>query len=66
MPQAVLSDELVAEFSHVLPPSLISRTVVAASSQDHDEADVAATARADAAALAAAVVRCSTREAVTA
>ena len=58
---APLAEELAAEFGDVLPPTLIASTVTAAweAVPTHDEQVVQATARADVAALAEAVVRSS-------
>lgn len=56
---APLAEELTAEYGDVLPPTLITNTVTAVwdAVPSHDERVVQATARADVAGLAEAVVR---------
>ena len=58
---APLAEELTAEYGDVLPPTLITNTVTAAwfAVPSHDDGLVRATACADVAGLAEAVVRCA-------
>ena len=57
MTPAPLAEQLVAEFGHVVPPTLIRSTVAAATGGRAGDSTAARTARADVEALADAVAR---------
>ena len=68
-PLGPLAEQLVEEFGHVVPPTLIRSTVVAATGShpaEDDDGAAARTARADVEALADAVARRTSAESVSA